>query len=356
MSSFEDFWPRRSGSLLLDVRAPAEFQQGHIPQAVSLPLFSDEERARVGTLYKQRGRQRAFELGLELVGPKLAQLVRRVAELNPQERPLALYCARGGARSASVGWLLQTAGYQVEVLGGGYKSYRKMVLDSFAERQEMLLLSGYTGSGKTRLLQALRRTGEQVLDIEGLAGHLGSAFGGRSQPATLTNEHFWNLLYEGWSELERGQRVWVEDEARNLGRVEIPPALFEQMRQRPVVFLEIPQEARLKVLLEDYGHFDDDFLQQGIECIAKRLGGENALRCRQALQRGERREVARICLSYYDRAYLHGLSRRTSASVTKVSRPDTDTEGNLQALLRMAQASSASRQKNDSSSSTASAR
>lgn len=327
------FLSRHEQFLLLDIRSPSEYAKGHIPGAHNLPLFSDQERAEVGTSYHRESRQAAFLLGLEFVGPKLAEFVRQATALGASERPLGLYCARGGARSSSMGWLLSSAGFQVTLLEGGYKAFREVLRESFEEKQEMLVLSGATGSGKTRLLHALAEQGEQVLDLEGLAAHRGSVFGGFAQSPDFSNEQFWNDVWDRWMTFDRQQRVWVEDEPKNLGRVTVPPGLFTQMRQCPVLILDIPQEPRLDLLLEEYGGFEQEFLARAIERIKKRLGPLNYKACCEALDAGDHREVARLCLDYYDKAYRYGLDKRDQATLTRMRLPGTETASNLTALL-----------------------
>ncbi len=333
--AYSEFCENRESRIVVDVRAPVEFLQGHLPGALNLPLFTDQERVQVGTLYREHGRDQAFLLGLELVGPKLAGFVRSAQDHNPDGLPLTLYCARGGERSASMGWLLSKTGFEVEILEGGYKAYRRAVLEAFEEPQRMVLLSGYTGSGKTLMLEVLRRQGEQVVDLEALALHQGSVFGGRDQPPEYSNEMFWNLLHEQWRKLDRERPVWLEDEARNLGRVEIPPAVFDQMRSQPVVFVEVPQSERVKHLLQEYGNADLEFLAAGLERISKRLGGERYKESLEALDRGDLAGVARLTLSYYDRAYLHGLKSRDQSFVTHLACESTDAEANTQRLLAL---------------------
>ncbi|MGB3547800.1 MAG: rhodanese-like domain-containing protein, partial [Saprospiraceae bacterium] len=167
--------------VLLDVRSPGEYAEGHIVGARSLPLFSDEERAEVGTAYKQEGPAPAFLLGLERSGPKLRAYVERALELAPGRR-VTVHCWRGGQRSASMGWLLERAGFDVAILPGGYKAYRteaRAWLGSFPHH--LRLLCGPTGSGKTAVLHALRAQGAAILDLEGMARHRGSSFGAIGQ-------------------------------------------------------------------------------------------------------------------------------------------------------------------------------
>ena len=321
------------GGLLLDVRSPTEFAQAHIPGAVNFPLFTDEERARVGTLYKQKGPETALLLGLEIVGPKMADFVRQANLLNPHRKSLRMYCFRGGQRSQSLSWLLAQAGHPVKLLPGGYKAYRRAVLESFQEPQEILVLSGCTGSGKTRLLHALERRGQQILDLEGQASHRGSAFGGYEQPASLTTEMFQNLLHRSWSRLDRRQAVWIEDEGRTLGKLQVPDDIWNQMRRSPVVFLDIPQQHRVKLLVQEYGAYERHFLRSSINRIARRLGGVTHQQCLEALEEGNYSEVVRHCLDYYDKAYLHCVRKRDQEPFWSLTLEGIDTEQNAEALL-----------------------
>ena len=173
-----------SGGTLLDVRTPAEFRQGHIPAAANLPLFSDAERAEVGTLYKQQGRQAAVRRGLALVGPRMEAMATDLVAWSERSagKPLRLHCWRGGMRSASVAWLAQQLELPVLLLEGGYKSYRRWVLELFERSWPLRLLGGRTGSGNTDLLLALQELGAAVVDLEWLAHHRGSSFGGLGLP------------------------------------------------------------------------------------------------------------------------------------------------------------------------------
>lgn len=321
------------GALLLDVRSPTEFAQGHIPGAVNFPLFTDEERAKVGTLYKQKGPEPALILGLEIVGPKMADFVRQASHLNPDRQEMRMYCFRGGQRSQSLSWLLGQAGFSITLLRGGYKAYRRAVLESFQEPQEIVVLSGCTGAGKTRLLQALERRGQQILDLEGQASHRGSAFGGYEQPASLTTEMYQNLLHLAWSRLDRRKPVWIEDEGRTLGKLQVPDDIWTQMRRAPVVFLDIAQEHRVELLVQEYGDYGRDLLRASIDRIARRLGGVTHQRCLVALEEGNYREVVRHCLDYYDKAYLHCVRKRNQEPFWSLSLPGIDTEHNAEALL-----------------------
>ena len=329
----EDFLAR-SDSIMLDARSPSEYQKGHIPGAVNFPLFTDDERVRVGTTYKQAGPDSAMELGLEIVGPKLADFVREARRLNPRKLPIAMYCFRGGQRSQSLAWLLEKGRFQVEILEGGYKAYRRELIRSFQESQKIVVLSGCTGSGKTRLLQALKDRDEQILDLEALASHKGSAFGGYHQPPELTTEMFHNLIHQEWSKLDRERTVWFEDEGRTLGKLLVPDEVWVQMRAAPVIFLDIPQEQRVKLLVEEYAGYDDALLRDSLDRIAKRLGGLDHQLCLNALDEGRYADVAKRTLDYYDQAYRHCVNKRQPDPFWELPLPGVETESNIETLLR----------------------
>jgi len=193
----EEFMALRERLPVFDVRTPAEFAKGHIPGAFNLPLFSDEERRRVGIIYKQIGRESAILEGLEYVGPKMRRIVETVQSITGH-KTLLLHCWRGGMRSSSVAWLLNTSGYEIFLLKGGYKAFRHYVLDSFEIPRDIIILSGHTGSGKTEILQALSRLGEQAIDLEKLACHKGSAFGSLGETPQPAQQEFENHLALFW--------------------------------------------------------------------------------------------------------------------------------------------------------------
>ncbi|MBP6303956.1 MAG: tRNA 2-selenouridine(34) synthase MnmH [Bacteroidia bacterium] len=292
---------------ILDVRSPREFSQGHIPGAASFPLFTDEERKVVGTLYKHQGRETAIEKGLELVGPKLANFVKHAREFN---KPLFVHCWRGGMRSGSMAWLLSTAGMDVYTLKGGYKAYRKHVLGELSKHYKLIVLGGRTGSGKTDVLLELKKNGEQVIDLEGMAHHKGSSFGSIHQPPQPTTEHFGNLLCEQLSLLDTSKYIWIEDESRMIGTVNIDEAFFNTLRKAPLVVLQVTDEYRLTRLATDYGTAERKLLDQAFERIKKKLGGQHLNAAMEALNNGDLKLAAAVALRYYDKAYDFGLSTK----------------------------------------------
>jgi tRNA 2-selenouridine synthase len=296
---------------ILDVRAPIEFAQGHVPGALNLPLFTDEERARIGTTYKQVSQERAVHLGLEFFGPKMSAIVKQAQKLA-QGKEVRLHCWRGGMRSGAVLWLLELAGFKVHLLDHGYKDFRRAVLASFAQPRQWRVLGGLTGSGKTDVLHALAGFPfhQHVLDLEGLANHKGSAFGAIGQPAQPTQEQFENNLAAAMAKLPTDAPIWVEDESRQIGRLTIPPALFEQMRTAPRFVLQVPRAARVAKLAAEYGAEDPAELAASIERLRKRLGGLATQQALDAVAAHDFPLMVELVLDYYDKTYTHGLAQK----------------------------------------------
>lgn len=336
----EPFSKAAASALLLDVRSPGEYRHGHIPGAHNLPLFTDEERAVVGTAYKQQSREQAIKEGLDFFGPKMRNMVENVEELIrvkntatdenefsttdgdqlPIAHPVFVYCWRGGMRSGAVAWLLHLYGFSVQVLAGGYKAYRRHAAEVMAKPYFFSVLGGYTGSGKTEVLEALQNAGHAVVNLEGLAAHKGSAFGKIGMPPQPTQEMFENLLCEQLKKVSGGdgsddslgtnQIIWLEDESQRIGQLNIPSALWHTMRNAPLYFLSIPFEERLKHITEEYGNHDREELANCITRITKRLGGLETKNALQALSEGAISECFRILLYYYDKQYKKGLHAR----------------------------------------------
>jgi tRNA 2-selenouridine synthase len=296
---------------VIDVRSPGEYNHAHIPGAVNIPLFSDEERKVVGTAYKQQSRELAIKHGLDFFGPKMRKMVEKVEALNTSSRPLNIYCWRGGMRSGAVAWLMDLYGFKVNVLAGGYKSYRHLTLKTFEQPFSLKILGGYTGSGKTELLQAMHRQGQPVIDLEELASHKGSAFGSIGMPKQPSQEMFENRLAQELRKLKE-REIWLEDESQRIGDVNVPIVFWQLMRQSPLYFLDIPFEKRLEHLVDEYEGCDTERLRNGIERITKRLGGLETKNALEFLSAGNLKECFRILLKYYDKHYLKGLHNRTN--------------------------------------------
>lgn len=323
---------------IIDVRSPGEFAHGHIPGAHNHPLFTDAERAIVGTLYKQHGRDAAVLEGLRIVGPKLATIVERARAIAPEGR-IRVHCWRGGERSGSVAWLLDKSGFaEVLTLKGGYKAFRNLVLTSFQEPIDIRVLGGFTGTGKTETLHLLRALGEQVIDLEGLAHHKGSSYGAIGEAPQPTTEHFENLLWSEFRQRDADRPVWLEDESLMIGRAKIPDALFEQMRGAVLYFAEMPIEERAARLVNDYGKFPKDQLAEATKRIEKRLGPQHCKAALAALDADDLFTVAMITLTYYDKTYLRGASLRDPARVVSLPASANDLRGLAERLIAHAAA------------------
>lgn len=318
---------------ILDVRSPSEYARAHIPGAISLPIFDDIERAAVGTCYKQQGKDHAIELGLEFVGPKLANWVKQVKKLAV-EGTVLVHCWRGGMRSSSMAWLFETAGLRVKLLVGGYKAYRNYVLEILEQPIPIRVLGGKTGSGKTEILLEMKNRGFQVVDLEGLAHHRGSAFGHLGLAPQPTSEHFENTLVHELIGMDFSKEIWMEDESRHIGKVFMGAPFYEQLRKAPILFLDIEAEYRLPHLVKVYAKYPKEMLAQALEKIKKRMGGQHFQEAAIALENNDFSLVADLTLHYYDKAYLHGLEQRKEASIRKLVLKTLDTKSQTDAVIQ----------------------
>ncbi len=292
---------------IFDVRSPAEFAQGHIPGAINFPLFSDKERSQIGICFKEQGQEAAIQLGFDLVGPRLGEMVRHAKEIAP-DKVIRIHCWRGGLRSKSIAWLLETAGFEVLLLDGGYKSYRRWVRDVVNSPRRINVLTGLTGTGKTRILESMQEQGIQTLDLEGLANHRGSSFGGLGMPPQPTTQHFENLIAEQLVKMDPDKPVWIEAESSRIGGCCVPEELFRQMKSAPAIAIARPLDERLDILTEMYGEADPAELIEATERIARKLGGERAKAAIDLIDQNNTREACKLILDYYDRSY--GVHRR----------------------------------------------
>ena len=306
----DDFLEQSKTGILIDVRSPSEFEAGHIPGARNLPLFSDNERAEIGTRYVQYGKDNAVVRGLEIVGPKLAGFVKQARQWA-DGTPIYMYCWRGGMRSGSMAWLFRTAGLTTYLLSGGYKAYR----NSFAQLLEahpwqLLILGGPTGCGKTEVLHQLQRMEQQVIDLEGLAHHKGSAFGSLGETAQPTTEQFTNQLHALMRTFNPARPVWCEGESASIGKVVIPSAFYALMLSAPFLNLEIPYQERIRHILNDYGTFQPDELILSFRKIEKRLGGEATRKAIECVEQNNLESAVCIALNYYDKGYRRSSGKQ----------------------------------------------
>ena len=306
-----DFIIQAPHSLIIDVRSPGEFDHAHIVSALNLPLFTNEERAIIGTTYKKQSREAAIKVGLPLFGTKLLPMIETVEkwvsekqeEANTTKPNILVHCWRGGMRSAAVAWLLDLYGYKVYQLTGGYKAYRNWVLNQFIKEYPIKVLGGFTGSGKTEILHALQQRNIAVIDLEGLANHKGSAFGAIGQAAQPSQEMFENKLATALFTNKTDLPFWVEDESQRIGLVMIPNSFFIQMRNSVCHFIIIPFEERLNFILQGYGSYDVQLLIDATVRIQKRLGGLETKNAVQFFNDNNIIAAFAILLKYYDRWY-----------------------------------------------------
>lgn len=320
--SIESFLELAKSLPVFDVRSPGEYNHACIPEAHNLPLFTDEERKVVGTLYKQQGRQRAIKAGLDYFSPKMKGMVETVEKtVGKQSNPLPpiiIHCWRGGMRSAAVAWLMDLYGFEVYTLVGGYKSFRRWTLRQFERDQDIRILGGFTGSGKTDVLHELKASSHRVIDLEGLAHHKGSAFGALGQQAQPTQEMFENLLALALSE-RTDETCWVEDESQRIGSINIPHPLWNTIRKKTVYFIDIPFEKRLAYLSAGYGLHETEKLVQATMRIQNKLGGLETKNTINFLLEGKTSEAFSILLRYYDKLYEKSLQKRENPD-TQVNR------------------------------------
>jgi tRNA 2-selenouridine synthase len=330
----EKFIALGKDKIVLDVRSPKEYAEGHIPNAVSFPLFDDNERAVVGTLYKNDGKFDAIIKALEFVGPKMVNIVKCAKEMTNGKNELLLYCWRGGMRSNSVAWLLQTAGFRVSILEGGYKSYRNFILTEISRQRKYIVLGGMTGSGKTAYLQQLKEKKQQVIDLEALACHKGSAFGQISDLVQPTTEYFLNLLYEQISLFDENKIIWMEDESRSIGRVNLPEIFYKNFRESPLIVMHVSLEKRVENLVSEYTVNDKNFLIECFKKIERKLGGQHLKSALQAIDESDFHKAAAIALYYYDKAYQMGLKFKDTEKVYNFTPVSDNIDINVSELLQ----------------------
>lgn len=320
---------------LIDVRTPAEFEQGHVPGAFNIPLFTNEERVLVGTKYKQVGREDAILLGFDLTGSKWSGFIKRALEIAPGKK-VAVHCWRGGMRSGAMAWALSLYGFDVYVLEGGYKRYRNWALNQFTRTWNLIVLGGMTGSGKTVILEQLKVDKEQVIDLEDIAQHQGSAYGTMNRLIQPTQEQFENEFAGALNTCDPERRIWVEDESVTIGKRVIPKPFWEQMRAAPLICLNVPVEKRIEKLEGEYGVLDKDFLIECTTRIKKRLGPEQARDAIQAISEGRMGEFVRLLLVYYDKNYQKGVNNRMHGQVFFMDLEDMNVCDNAKKLKTFA--------------------
>ncbi|MEG6585478.1 tRNA 2-selenouridine(34) synthase MnmH [Dendrosporobacter sp. 1207_IL3150] len=296
--------------IYIDVRSPSEYLKGHIPNSVNIPIFSDEERALVGTIYKNIGSEEAKDKGLEIVSTKLPDIIRQIQSHYKMGKRLIIYCWRGGMRSKSIVSILAIMGIKSYQLIGGYKEYRNYVLKqlaSFKIKPEIYVLCGSTGVGKTNILNLLKKINEPIIDIEQLANHRGSIFGqiGLGQPASA--QSFDSLLLNELEQLNNSHYIILESESKRVGNVYIPDILYNAMKSAKRILIYADLEIRAERLINEYFHLNMQNTQSIADCInslSKRLGVKKTKQLLNYLESGNIRQCALTLINeYYDPLY-----------------------------------------------------
>ena len=331
----DDFLKRSRILPVVDVRSESEYQDGHFPGSENIPLLKDPERVLVGTDYKKKGKEEAIKTGFRLVGPRLEKLVDHVVTFAA-DRELLVYCWRGGMRSKNFCDFVGMAGVVTHRLEGGYKTYREKAFQAFEQPLPLLVIGGKTGSGKSEILRALELQGEQVLDLEYMANHKGSAFGGLLQEPQPTNEQFINLLFEKLRSLDLNRPIWVEDESIAIGKIFLPKTFFEQKRKAPVVQIEVDKSIRVNRLVNEYGPANREEFLAAMERITKKLGGQNFNMAKEHLLQGDMHATIDILLSYYDKAYSESLAKKSSSVQAVCSWNGSDNQALMSELKKIA--------------------
>ena len=334
--NISDFMKLASEIPIVDVRSPSEYNYGHIPGAINIPLFNDKERETVGIIYKNEGRTKAILKGLDLASADMRSKLEKAID-TAKNSELLVHCWRGGMRSEAMAWLFSLGDIETEILEGGYKSYRHFVLEKLGEKRNYIILGGLTGSGKTEILKHLGMKGHQVIDLEGIACHKGSAFGSIGQPPQPSSEHYANLLFDEISRLNEKTPVWLEDESKNIGTVFMPDGFYNNMRESPVIALIMDVKTRMPRLLKEYSTHSKDELIRSVQRISKRLGGDNTKKSVESIESGDFTRAIEITLDYYDRSYLYGLKQRPEKNVWYIETDTDDISVNAAKIIQAAE-------------------
>ncbi len=308
---------------IVDVRSPREYAEGHIAGAINIPLFSDEERAQVGTVYTKLGKPEAIELGLEFVGPKMNELAKKAKSLATSGK-IKLHCWRGGMRSDKMAWLFDLVGLEVIILEGGYKAYRNELLHDFGNLKHLIVLQGATGCGKTEILHEMEKIGEQMIDLEGRANHKGSAFGALGMDEQPNTAQFQNLIYADLLKLDTSRRIWIESESLSIGKVYLPQTLWETMNQSSVIELNMDKEIRAKRIVKEYGGIDIEDLANSIKKIQNRFGGNRVKAALEFLEEDNLEDAVLLLLEYYDKAYSFSKNKYKQKEIASLDAYEDD--------------------------------
>jgi tRNA 2-selenouridine synthase len=329
-------------SAVIDARSEAEFAEDRLPGAVNWPTLNDEERHRIGTIYTQVNPFEAKKRGAALAAANIARHIEREVIERPRSWQPLVYCWRGGKRSGSLALVLDQIGFRVTLIEGGYKAFRAAVLadlPSQAQRHSYRVVCGPTGSGKTRLLEALERAGAQVLDLEDLACHRSSVLGlipGQAQP---TQKRFDTLVWDRLRGFDPQRPVFIESESKKVGNLAVPAALIEAMRASPCLRLELPDDERVALLLEDYDFFvrDPELFCERLDALVTLRGAAVVALWKAQIRAGDIESVVReLLVKHYDPGYAASIERNfTQYGAARLIAPTDRSISAMEELARM---------------------
>ncbi len=323
-SDLEEF--RKTKGLLIDVRSPDEYYKGHMPNSLNIPIFNNDERSIIGKKYKIYGREVAVREGFKIIENKIDNLIKEFILIKKNflistkdkfsnDKYIKIYCARGGMRSQSMHWLLEKFNYPCITLDGGYKTYRNWVLNSFEDKQEIIVIGGKTGTRKTKILNKLKSLDYQILDFESHANHRGSSFGGLGMKDQPSNEQYENLLAEELNKFNKKIFIFVEAESPNIGKNRIPHAFYKQMQNSKRIEIKRDESIRIKELINTYSKYQKNDLKESVLKISKRLGPQRTKSAIDSIDNEDWENVCKSVLDYYDRCYEHELKDKEDVKV-----------------------------------------
>ncbi|MFT5873578.1 MAG: tRNA 2-selenouridine synthase [Clostridium sp.] len=300
--------------ILIDVRSPGEFMEGTIKGAINIPLFDDEERKIIGTVYTRESVEKAKRIGLEVASKKLLRIYDEIKKLDKEYNKIVLFCARGGMRSGVLGMLLSSLGINTERINEGYKGYRKFVIENLPklnEKVQYIVLHGNTGVGKTEILKQLERDGFDILDLEGFANHRGSLLGTVGLGKTASQKGFESKIYH-MLQSSKSSYVFIEAESKRIGNTTIPDFIFEKMKKGVHIFVDADIEFRCDLIIKEYTK-QENCQAEIIECLkrlGKYIGEKNVIRYSELVLKSEYDEVvSELMIKHYDPMYTHGSNK-----------------------------------------------
>ncbi|MFK4785249.1 tRNA 2-selenouridine(34) synthase MnmH [Fusobacterium sp. MFO224] len=298
--------------ILIDARSPKEFKKQGIPGAVNIPTLLDDERAEVGTVYVQESKEKAKEIGVQKISKRLPEIFKQVNELSKKYNNLIFYCARGGMRSGSLEVLFNTLGFKTMKLQGGYKGYREYILKNMEEvnkNKEYIVIHGRTGEGKTKILEKLENKGYSVLNLEKLADHKGSFFGGVCEKREQSQKRFDGEIFHRLTENKKGYFL-VESESKRIGNIYVPESVYGSIVKGKHLFVSTSMENRVNIIMEDYANATISELEECLLKVARYISKERYERYHNLLMKGELAKLSEILMDeYYDPLYDVGINK-----------------------------------------------